>query len=188
MFQSSFSTSICIDFGAFMSLIRCVLATLMLVLMTEFEPNRRVIAEDDLDPLSLVGESAAVCLEVSRCEAVWKELQSSRMAARLKQFPPVERFLGGSGFQQWTLVEEHVRRTTGKSLSEHLLGAFSESLVVAVYLPDGKPPEGVVIGRARDTDALAVPGPGLCATRQIGYFLAGHVLHDVRSNIRVLGP
>lgn len=137
-----------------MSLIRCVLATLTLILMTEFEPNRRVIAEDDIDPLSLVSESAAVCLEVSRFEAVWTKLQGSRLAARLKQFPPVDRFLAGSGFQQWTLVEEHVRRTTGKSLSEHLLGAFSESLVLAVYLPEGKPPEGVVIARARDAEAL----------------------------------
>jgi hypothetical protein len=131
-----------------------VLATLTLILMTELDPNRRVNAEDDIDPLSLVSESAAVCLEVSRCEAVWTKLQSSRLAARLKQFPPVDRFLSGSGFQQWTLVDEYVRRTTGKALSEHLLGAFAESLVLAVYLPEGKPPEGVVIARARDSDAL----------------------------------
>ncbi len=138
-----------------MSSIRCVLATMLaLVVIAESGPHRCVFAADEVAPLSLVGESAAVCLEVPRFEATWSKLQTSRLAARLKEFPPVERFLGGAGFQKWTLVEEHVRRTTGNSLSEHLLGAFSESLVVAVYLPEGKPPEGVVIAQARDASAL----------------------------------
>ena len=138
-----------------MSSIRCVTVTMLtLVLMAEPGPHRRAFAADEVAPSSLVGESVAVCLEVPRFEATWSKLQSSRLAARLKVFPPVERFLGGAGFQKWTLVEEHVRRTTGNSLSEHLLGAFSESLVVAVYLPEGKPPEGVVIAQARDATAL----------------------------------
>ena len=138
-----------------MSSNRCVTVTMLtLVLMAESGPHRCALAADEVAPLRLVGESAAVCLEVPRIEATWSKLQSSRLAARLREFPPVERFLGGAGFQKWTLVEEHVRRTTKNSLSEHLLAAFSESLVVAVYLPEGKPPEGVVIARARDVTAL----------------------------------
>ena len=128
-----------------MSSIRCLLATILtLVLIEEFSPLRHAYADAEViaslntvAPLSLVHESAAVCLEVPQFGATWSRFQRSRLAARLKQFPPVERFLGGAGFQKWTLVEEHVRRTTGNPLSEHLLGAFSESLVVAVYLPEG---------------------------------------------------
>jgi hypothetical protein len=112
------------------------------------------LAVDNVAPISLVSESAAVCLEVPHPAATWAEFRSSQLAARLQRFPPVERFLGGAGFQKWMHIEEHVRRLTKKSLSDHLLTAASESLVVAVYLPDGKPPEGLVIAQARDAESL----------------------------------
>jgi hypothetical protein len=106
-------------------------------------------------PIDLVGDTAAVCVEVQHPDAAFAKFQSSRLASRLKTFLPVRRFLDGGGFQKWALLEEYVRRTTGKSLTEQLLAACSESLVLAIYLPEGKPPEGVVIAQAANSAALA---------------------------------
>jgi hypothetical protein len=106
-------------------------------------------------PIDLVSDGAAVCVEVQHPEAAFAKLQSSRLVSRLKAFPPVRRFLDGGGFQKWALLEEYVRRSTGKSLSEQLLAACSESLVLAIYLPEGKPPEGVLIAQAANAAALA---------------------------------
>lgn len=108
----------------------------------------------DVAPINLVDDTVAVCVEVQYPEAAFSKFQSSHLATRLKAFPPVRRFLDGSGFQKWALVEDYVRRTTGKALSDQILAACSESLVLAVYLPDGKPPEGVVITKATDAAAL----------------------------------
>lgn len=112
------------------------------------------VAAEDVAPTQLVSDSAAVCLEVPHFEATWSKLQNSRLLERLREFPPVQRFLAGTGFQKWNQIQAHVRQSTGKSLSDHLLGSFGESIVVAIYLPDGRPPEGVLIGRARDAATL----------------------------------
>ena len=125
---------------------------LLLVLGSGLAP--RATADDDIAPIRLVSDAAAVCVEVPHFEQTWSRLQQSRLLARLKEFPPVQRFLAGSGFQKWNQMQDHVRQATGKSLSDHLLGAYSESIVLAVYLPDGKPPEGVLIGQARDAATL----------------------------------
>ncbi len=106
-------------------------------------------------PIDLVGDTAAVCVELQHPDATFSKFQSSRLMSRLKAFPPVRRFLDGGGFQKWALLEEYVRRTTGKSLSEQLLAACSESVVLAIYLPEGKPPEGVLIAQAANAAALA---------------------------------
>lgn len=109
---------------------------------------------EDIAPINLVTDQAAVCLEVPRFEATWNQFQKSQLLGRLKQFPPIERLLTGTGAQQWKLVEDHVRRISGKSLSDQLLAVFSESLVVAIYVPEGMPPQGVLIAQARDTTSL----------------------------------
>ena len=109
----------------------------------------------EVSPLDLVGESAALCLEVPRLAETWKRVESSRTAERVKAFPPFERFVRGPGFQQWTFIEKFVVQATGQPLSEQLLGLCSESLVVAVYLPEGEKPQGVAIARARDSASLS---------------------------------
>ena len=108
----------------------------------------------EVSPLDLVGESAALCLEVPRLEETWKRIQHSRMAERVKAFPPYDRFVSGPGFQQWMLIEKYVAQATGQRLSEQLLGLCADSLVIAVYLPDGAKPQGIAIARARDSASL----------------------------------
>ena len=108
----------------------------------------------EVSPLDLVGESAALCLEVPRLAETWKRVESSRMAERVKAFPPFERFVRGPGFQQWTLIEKYVAHVTGQSLSDQLLGLCSESLVIVAYLPEGAKPQGLVIAQARDSASL----------------------------------
>ncbi len=108
----------------------------------------------EVSPLDLVGESAALCLEVPRLAETWKRVEHSRMAERVRAFAPFVRFVRGPGFQQWTQIEKYVTQATGQPLSEQLLGLCAESLVVAVYLPEGAKPQGVVIARARDSAAL----------------------------------
>ncbi len=108
----------------------------------------------EVSPLDLVGESAALCLEVPRLAETWKRIEHSRLAERVKAFPPYDRFVHGPGFQQWTLIEKHVANVTGQPLSEQLLGLCAESLVIAIYLPEGAKPQGVVIARARDSASL----------------------------------
>lgn len=108
----------------------------------------------EVSPLDLVADSAALCLEVTSVEATWKQMEQSRLASRVKTFPPFERFVRGPGFQQWLLVERYATQATGLPLSEHLLGLCSESLVVAVHLPDAARPQGVAIARARDAATL----------------------------------
>lgn len=132
-----------------MSFIRCLLPAL-LPLMWVAE-----VLANGVAPIDLVGDAAAVCVEVQHPKAAFSKFQTSRLASRLKAFPPVRRFLDGGGFQKWALLEEYVRRTTGKTLSEQLLAACSESLVLAIYLPEAKPPEGVVIAQAANAAALA---------------------------------
>ena len=125
-----------------------VLAIILFANVTFGQPS------EDIAPINLVTNQAAVCLEVPRFEATWNQFQRSQLLTRLKQFPPIERLLTGTGAQQWKLVEEHVRRISGKPLSDQLLAVFSESLVVAIYAPEGMPPQGVLIAQARDTVTL----------------------------------
>ena len=108
----------------------------------------------EVSPLDLVGESAALCLEVPRLAESWNRIEHSRMAERVKAFPPFDRFVRGPGFQQWLLVEKYVAGVTGHPLSEQVLGLCAESLVIAVYLPEGAKPQGVAIARARDAASL----------------------------------
>ena len=137
-----------------MTWLRCPHVILVGILIAGWNQGGRCDAADDLDPLELVDLSAAVCLEVPGAQARWTELQSSKLWSRLKEFPPAERFLSGPGFQKWKQLQDHVQKTTGNSLSGHLLSVCSESLVVAVYLPVDKPPQGVLIAQARDADSI----------------------------------
>lgn len=134
-----------------MSSIRSIFAALLVVILAS---NGRTFGDEEVAPIRLIDASAAVCLEIPRFEATWSKLQDSRLLARLKVFPPVQRFLAGPGFQKWTLIDEYARQVTGKSVTTHLVGAFSEAVVIAIYLPDGMPPQGVLIAQARDADAL----------------------------------
>lgn len=133
---------------------RNLLLGLLVVQFSGFLFTRSAAGADEVDPRDLVDISAAVCLEVPQAELRWSKLESSRLLTRLKAFPPTQRFLAGDGFQKWTQMQEFVRRATGKSLSDHLLGVCAESLVVAVYLPNDRPPQGVLIARARDAGTL----------------------------------
>ena len=131
--------------------LRLVLIALSFVFGAEAAGSRAA----EVSPLDLVGESAALCLEVPRLAETWKRVEHSRMAERVQAFPPFERFVRGPGFQQWTFIEKFVAQATGQPLSEQLLGLCSESLVVAVYLSEGEKPQGVAIARARDSASLS---------------------------------
>lgn len=134
-----------------MSLVRGVFAA---VLVGMLGTNGRTFADDEVAPIRLIDASAAVCLEIPRFEATWSRLRESQLVGRLKEFPPVQRFLAGPGFQKWTLIDEYARQATGKTVTAHLVGAFSEAVVIAIYLPDGNPPQGVLIAQARDSEVL----------------------------------
>lgn len=108
----------------------------------------------DMAPIQLVSESAALCLELPRVEESFQKLRGSDLLVRLKAFPPVERLLAGPGYQKLIAVENFTRATTGQSLSHQLLAAFGESILIAVYLPEGQRPQGILIGKARDEDSL----------------------------------
>ncbi len=109
----------------------------------------------EVSPLDLVTDSAAVCLEVPNLDATWLRIERSRLAERVRAFAPFQRLLLGAGFQQWTAVENHVTQMTGLPLSEQLRGLCAESLVLAVYLPEGAKPQGMMIARARDAATLS---------------------------------
>ena len=109
----------------------------------------------EVSPLDLVADSVAVCLEVPNLDATWQRIESSRLAERVRAFAPFQRLLLGGGFQQWTAIESHVAQLTGLPLSEQLRGLCAESLVLAVYLPEGAKPQGMMIARARDAATLS---------------------------------
>ena len=109
----------------------------------------------EVSPLDLVADSAAVCLEVPNLDATWQRIERSRLAERVRAFAPFQRLLLGAGFQQWTAVENHVTQMTGLPLSEQLRDLCAESLVLAVYLPEGAKPQGMMIARARDAATLS---------------------------------
>ena len=109
----------------------------------------------EVSPLDLVTDSAAVCLEVPNLDATWQRMERSRLAERVRAFAPFQRLLLGAGFQQWTAIENHVTQMTGLPLSEQLRGLCAESLVLAVYLPEGAKPQGMMIARARDAATLS---------------------------------
>ena len=109
----------------------------------------------EVSPLDLVADTAAVCLEVPNLDASWQRIEQSRLAERVRAFAPFQRLLLGAGFQQWAAVENHVTQMTGLPLSEQLRGLCAESLVLAVYLPEGAKPQGVMIARARDAATLS---------------------------------
>ena len=131
---------------------RLVIQTLVFVVS-----SLQLCADDtvpDVSPVSLIGESAAICLEVPNVEKTWSDFLKSPLASRLKKFPPAERLLSGPGFAKWTALQEYSRRVTGKTLSEQLIEAFAESIVVAIYLPEGKTPQGILIGKSRTEESL----------------------------------
>ncbi len=109
----------------------------------------------EVSPLDLVADSAAVCLEVPNLDATWLRIERSRLADRVRAFTPFQRLLLGAGFQQWMAIENHVTQMTGLPLSEQLRGLCAESLVLAVYLPEGAKPQGLMIARARDAATLS---------------------------------
>lgn len=109
----------------------------------------------EVSPLDLVTDSVAVCLEVPNLDATWPRIERSRLAERVRAFAPFQRLLLGAGFQQWTAIENHVTQITGLPLSEQLRGLCAESLVLAVYLPEGAKPQGMMVARARDAATLS---------------------------------
>ena len=139
--------------GEFMSIVRPLRLALVALSFASVIGTAGLRAAE-VSPLDLVGESAALCLEVPRLGETWQRIEHSRMAERVRAFAPFVRFVRGPGFQQWTQIEKYVTQATGQPLSEQLLGLCADSLVIAVYLPDGAKPQGVAIARARDSAAL----------------------------------
>lgn len=105
-------------------------------------------------PLDLVTNDVAICVEVPHLEDTWKQIQSGPMAARLRGFAPLLRFLDSPGFRHWQAVEDHVSRQTGARLSAQLKRLFARSLVLAVYVPATGEPRGILIGEAETEDAI----------------------------------
>lgn len=109
----------------------------------------------EVSPLDLLTESVAVCLEVPHPEATWQLIEKSRLAERVRAFAPFQRLLLGSGFQQWSAIENYVAQATGLPLSEQLRGLCAQSLVLAIYLPEGAKPQGMLIVRSSDEATLS---------------------------------
>ncbi len=115
--------------------------------------DARVSAEE-ISPIELIGQPVALCFEIPHPEESWHQLLKSRFAGRLKSFPPVKRFLSGPGYQQWMAIEKYAAQITSQPLSKHLFHLCADSLVIAVYLPEGAAPQGLVIAKSHDADAL----------------------------------
>jgi hypothetical protein len=113
-----------------------------------------VISADPISTLDLVAGDVAVCLEVPELDRAWTRLESDGLIKRLRRLPPFQRFLESQGVRHWQAVEEHVTRQTGSSLSSQLRALFAKSLVVAIHVPATGEPRGILLGEARDADAV----------------------------------
>jgi hypothetical protein len=128
--------------------------SLLIVICCLMTSSLRAVSAADVVPLELVADSAALCLEVPHLDDTWQRIEQSRLARRVGEFPPFQRLLSGAGFQQWMAIETFVGLTTGTSLSRHVRGMCAESLTLAIHLPAGGKPQGMVIFQARDEEAM----------------------------------
>ena len=104
--------------------------------------------------LEMVAGDAAVCLEIPHLDETWNRLETGAMIDRLRQFPPLQRFLESQGFRHWKSVDDHVARQTGSSLSSQLRAVFGKSLVLAIDVPSTGEPRGVLLGEAMSAEAI----------------------------------
>lgn len=117
-------------------------------------PFRTILEAAEMHPLDLVPESVALYIEIPNAASNVKRIVESKLAERAKSFPPLQQFVQGSGIQQWNKIEKAVEGVSGKPLTDLILGACSESVVIAVSIPDDSNPKGVVIARAREAAAI----------------------------------
>jgi hypothetical protein len=103
-----------------------------------------------LRPTDLVGDDAALMVEIRRPKAAWDELQEDELFRRLRSSDPYRRWLQSDEYRKWTELERIVTETTGASLAMQVLDLCAREAALAVYLANPHRPEGVLLTRAED--------------------------------------
>jgi hypothetical protein len=112
-------------------------------------------AVDDARPLDLVGADAALVLEIRQPKAAWNEIRGGELFHRFEQTGLYAQITESAPFRKWQRIDQQVADATGAPLFDQMLDLCGEDLVLAVYLSDRQEPEGVLLTRADEADAVA---------------------------------
>jgi len=115
------------------------------------------LAAEATDSLAaLVGQDAAVFVDVRGLDRRWEELKDSKVGRRW-QSSGLHRWFWSvqiDPIQKWQALDAHVSAATGASFSEQLRALFGEEVGLALYLPPQGEPQGVLIAKASSSAAV----------------------------------
>ena len=114
----------------------------------------QVHGADTLSALDLVAPDAAFCLEIPDLDANWAELEKEPMVDRLRGLPTFQRLLDSQVLQRWNSLEERASNIATQSLASQLRNLFAKSLVLAIYVPASRTPQGILVGEANNPQII----------------------------------
>ena len=91
-----------------------------------------VAAESNMPLAHLVPADAGLCVEVTNLAASWDEIRGSELYRRVREFPPLKRFLADNSAEIDLLAAE-LHHQTGLSFDELLVRFLGQELLVAVW-------------------------------------------------------
>lgn len=110
--------------------------------------------------LELVGDDAALCVGLPNLAGRVERVRDSAFFARIEQSPLWGRWKSSPQAQRLEQLRSALEQLSGRPLPQVLDGLFGQAVVLALYWPEDREPEGVLLLRVTDPelvdDALAV--------------------------------
>jgi hypothetical protein len=142
------------------SLLRFSLGLIALVLLAQYprttfaQPPAASIKPGEPNVWGLVANDVAAIIEFPNPRASWSTILGSQPAKRFFDSPLRKDARLVTARRQLGQLNDAIAQQTGTLLSEQLLDAFDQQLVLAIYSPPNKEAEGVVLGATSDAKSL----------------------------------
>lgn len=128
--------------------------TSQMVLAVVFGLSFRAATCEDRTLLELLPVDTAAVIHVDSPGNAWSELKATPFWQRVEESTLFNAWLASPSSQKWASVQDYSRKQTGRSVSEHFLTVASQEAALALFLPEGRDPQGVLMTRAANPEAV----------------------------------
>lgn len=128
--------------------------TSRMVLAFIFGLSCRAATCEDQPLLELLPVDTAAVIHIASPGDAWTELKATPFWQRVEESTLFKTWLASSSSQKWASVQDYSRKKTGRSVSEHFLTVASQEAAFALFLPEAGDPQGVLMTRAADSEAV----------------------------------
>jgi len=101
-----------------------------------------------------VDDRVALYAEVNHLDADWTALEASELGRRWKTTPLALGLQAAPMMQRWEQLDQKLAQKSGQTLTQHLRRLFSQTVALALFLPESGEPQALLLARGESATTM----------------------------------